>query len=994
MSRRAAGCAPSTLRGTGVRMAAALLLLMLPVTATPAAAQLAKVDMEKLRLVYFGGSESYLAPHVARAFLNSLAFQEKLFTYEPFEKISVLLADFADSGNAGATVIPRNALTVQIAPLSFAFETLAANERMTTIMNHELVHIATMDGATGPDLAFRRLFRGKVSPIVAQPETILYLYLTAPRVAAPRWYHEGSAVFVDTWMAGGLGRAQSGWDEMVFRAMVRDNAHIYDPLGLASEGTKIDFQLQINSYLYGARFMTWLAGRYTPAQLIEWLSRHPGSKGNYASQFRKVYGRSLDDAWNEWIGAEKAFQTKNLEAIRRYATTPYTDVSPRGLGSVSRAYYDAAHRKVYAAFNYPGVVAHVGAIATDTGAVEKIVDIKGPSIYTVTALAWDPGTGTLFYTTDNNAHRDLVSVDPVTHKTTLLMKDARIGDLAFNQADRSLWGIRHLNGICSLVRIPAPYREWNRVISFPYGLVPYDLDVSPDGTRVSASFGEISGQQNVRLFDTEGLLAGKAVPVAEFEFGTSVPSSFTFSPDGRYLYGSAYFTGVSNIFRYDIAAKKTEALTNAETGFFRPVVINGDNLLAFRFSGQGFVPTRITVKPLEDVSEITFLGQTVIEKHPELKAWMVGSPASVPYDTLKKTIGTYHLAGGLQLESLYPILQGYKDTQAIGLRVNFSDPLQLNRLDVSGSYSPAGDIDDSERVHLRAEYQRYDWTAKAQWNNGDFYDLFGPTKVSRKGYYVGLSHKRTLIYDEPKTLSLEFDGSYSGNLDQLPWYQNVTVDITNLAVLQAKLNFSNVRSSLGKVDDEKRTKATLVANAAYVNQVFVPAFLGTVDEGFALPAKHWSIWLRAAAGFSPTSVDNPFANFYFGGFGNNWVDHGNEKRYREFYAFPGAALNEISGRNFLKSTVEWNLPPIRFSRAGKPGFYVTWARPAIFVSGLVTNMDAPTIRRTVADCGGQLDFQLGVLSTLDMTLSVGGALAFEDGYKPRREAMISLKILR
>jgi hypothetical protein len=42
-----------------------------------------------------------------------------------------------------------------------------------------------------------------------QPEAILYFYLTTPRVAAPRWFHEGSAVFIDTWMAGGIGRAQS-----------------------------------------------------------------------------------------------------------------------------------------------------------------------------------------------------------------------------------------------------------------------------------------------------------------------------------------------------------------------------------------------------------------------------------------------------------------------------------------------------------------------------------------------------------------------------------------------------------------------------------------------------------------------------------------------------------------------------------------------------------------------------------------------------------------
>ena len=177
-------------------------------------------------------------------------------------------------------------MSLQIAPLNFAFETIAANERMTTLMNHELVHVITMDQPAGADRVFRRLFGGKVAPSSEHPESILYWYLTAPRVAAPRWYHEGIAVFVDTWMAGGLGRAQGGYDEMVFRAMVRDDVPFYDPLGLVSEGTKIDFQAQANSYLYGTRFMTWLARRHTPEKLIEWVSRREGSRAYYAAQFR------------------------------------------------------------------------------------------------------------------------------------------------------------------------------------------------------------------------------------------------------------------------------------------------------------------------------------------------------------------------------------------------------------------------------------------------------------------------------------------------------------------------------------------------------------------------------------------------------------------------------------------------------------------------------------------------------------------------------------
>ena len=274
-----------------------LLLLVSVAASVPAAAQLTQEQSPGLRVVYIDGTESYLVPHVTRTALNSLAFQKKLFGFDPATDLTVVLLDLSDAGNAGATSVPSNMVRVQIAPLGFTFETLAANERMNTIMNHELVHVVTMDQAAASDRMFRRLFGGKVMPIAEQPESILYFYLTTPRVAAPRWFHEGVAVFVDTWMAGGLGRAQSGYDEMVFRAMVRDNAPFYDPLGLVSKGTDVDFQLEINSYLYGTRFMTWLARRYSPDKVIDWTARREGSRGYYASQFKQVFGVSLEEAW-------------------------------------------------------------------------------------------------------------------------------------------------------------------------------------------------------------------------------------------------------------------------------------------------------------------------------------------------------------------------------------------------------------------------------------------------------------------------------------------------------------------------------------------------------------------------------------------------------------------------------------------------------------------------------------------------------------------------
>ncbi len=98
-----------------------------------------------------------------------------------------------------------------------------------------------------------------------------------------------------------------------------------------------------------------------------------------------------------------------------------------------------------------------------------------------------------------------------------------------------------------------------------------------------------------------------------------------------------------------------------------------------------------------------------------------------------------------------------------------------------------------------AGYERYDWRARASFNGADFYDLFGPTKVGRKGYAVLVGHKNLIVYDEPRRLELDLSGSLAGNLDRLPDYQNVAVDVDRLYTLDAELAYTDVRNSLGNV---------------------------------------------------------------------------------------------------------------------------------------------------------------------------------------------------
>lgn len=973
----------------------AIVAVMMFVPSQKLLGQLYSFRARDMRLVFYTKAHEYIVPHIARCFENSLGFHRKAFDYTPSEPVTVILQDFGDFASGGANTVPFNLMGIGIAPFDYVYETMPAEERMNLMMIHELAHIAAMDKASPRDRFFRSLFFGKVAPVSDSPPSMLYAYLTAPRWYAPRWFIESIAVFMETWMAGGLGRALGAYDEMVFRTMVRDSSYIYDVVGLEAEGTKVDFQVGANSYLYGTRFVSYLALHHGPDKLMDWFRQTDSSKSYFASQFEHVYGTSLDEEWQQWIGWERTWQRTNLDSIRRYPLTPYRAITNGALGSVSRAYYDPATEKLIAAINFPGQTPHLAAFDVRTGSVEKLHEIRDGALFYVTSLAHDPVTHTLFYSTDNNHWRDLNSLNLKTGESRLLMKDARTGDFSFSASDSSLWGVRHFNGISTIVRIPFPYEEWNQVYSFDYGKDVFDIDISPDGKSLIGAVAEVTGRQSLVRWNVEKLRGGDTSYEVVYDFGNSTPANFVFSPDGRFLFGSSYYSGVSNIVRYDMNRKKMEWISNAESGFFGPVSISNDSVIAFHYTAKGFVPVMIPNRSVEDISAIKYLGQEVVEKYPALESWALKppSPELVQLDSTETT-GEYRPMGNIQLASAYPIVEGFKKFPAYGMRLNLSDPTLIHSMDITLSYSPNRLLQRVERFHANLNYSFWEWKVSGSYNGGDFYDLFGPTRSSRKGYFARVQYKNYLINDEPEVLSYALSLATYGDLERLPDFQNVATSFDRFDVFNIGLSYADLNRSLGAVDNEEGFQWQVGSYTTHVNKKLFPRFNANLAYGFLLPLDHSSIWLRVSSGYSPGDRGEPFANFFFGGFGNNWIDHQDIRRYREYYSFPGVELNSIGGTTYGKGMVEWTLPPLRFRRLGFTQLYCNWARLALFSTGIVVNPDSKPDRRTLLNAGGQLDFRLVIISSLEATLSLGYAGAFERGQRTDTEFMVSLRIPR
>lgn len=952
------------------------------------------VTAPDLRLIYLSPSLDYLVPHVVGTFENSLRWQRARFGWTPSEPVTILLKDFSDHGNAGTSPAPRNSIGVEVSPTSNALETDPGAERMYSLMNHELVHLANSDVASSQDRFWRGAFLGKVAPQADNPESLLYSYLTVPRFNVPRWLLEGAAVFMETWMGGGLGRAQGGYDEMVFRAMVRDDAPFYDPLGLESRGVRVDFQVGANAYLYGTRFMTWLALTQSPERVVAWLRRDEGSLRHYAEAFQQVFGLPLNEAWQQWIAFEHRFQRRNLAELRKHPLTPLHPLVAHALGSSSRTFFDANAGVLYGAFRKPGAVEYIGAVNLRDGSVKRLADLQGAVLYSVTSLAHDPAHRQLFYSSNNLGKRDLMALDLDTGGERMLLHRARIGELVFNAADRSLIGVRHDSGLATLVRVPYPYNEWEPLHTFPYEVIPTDLDISPDGQWLSASVKEVNGDQFLRVWSLAALREGRLEQRAQFGFGQAIPEGFVFSPDGRFLYGSSYFTGVSNIFRCEPATGTTEAVTNAEVGLFRPVPLSDGRLVVLAYTGQGFVPSAIEApQPLQDVSAIRFLGTELAEARQVVKSWQVPAPDPRTAPVELPPAQPYDPRRQITLLNGYPVLQGYKQSAGLGYRLNFGDPLGYAGISVTAALTPDPALGRSERAHLEIKGRYLGWSGSLSWNRSDFYDLFGPTQRSRKGFAITLADEEPLIYDRERQLDLKFKVAHYSGIDTLPGAQNVASGVTRLTSGKTELVYTHLRRSLGAVDDEQGVSASGVLTANLAPGVQTQQLRGHLDFGIALPWAHASIWSRTAAGVAGGDRDSSLANFYFGGFGNNRVDNGEVKRYRSYDALPGFQIDQISALSFVRQTVELNLPPTMFEAVGKPDFHLSWLRPAVFATALRTDLGRGATRKDHFSAGSQVDLRFSVLHWYEMILSAGYAVGIESGRKTGHEWMVSLKIM-
>ncbi len=966
-------------------------------------------------VLFFNKNLSQYIPQIIREYERGKAIHTGIWSIDTVGKSAIqppmmMVSDWADDGNGGVSSIPKNLISIEMAPINFSYFVAPSTERYHHLFRHEYTHTVMTDKTAAPDRFWRGVLGGKFSVDSSQPFSALWSFLGAPRWYSPRWYHEGIACFMETWLSGGVGRALGGYDEMYFRSVVDAGEDLYSVVGLETEGTTSDFQVGTNSYLYGTRFVNYLEYKYGLDKLIDFYNRTEDSEALFNHQFEKVYGTDLREEWDNWRDFEVQHQKEQIASIEKYPITETEQLSDKSLGSMSPMVVDTKNNVAYMAVNYPGDFAHIEKIDLTTNKRDKLKNVDGAMLYQTSYLALDTIHQRLIWTILNGTYRGLCVYDLEKGKTIKQLFLQRVSCLVYDNVNDCLYCVFTNEGKQYLMRYDSDIDEKDILYSFPFGVSVFDLDVSHNGKYISAVISGDNGEQTLVRFDIDGLnnadLRYETLYTAEdFNLG-----QFRFAPGDTTMVGSSYYTGISNIWSLDLNTKELSLLSNTRIGLFSPVVLADGTILAAEFDRNGMRPVSFEPKVLEDANTVSMLGQLAYEAHPqELESLSISKVQAkeVSFGEVYDSIKVYHPISRLKFTGAFPTISGFRDklswnsvTPVLAYRFTFSDPLGLNSLKIDLGISPWSHNDPINQYHAKVDWKLWNWSFKAAFNPTSFYDLVGPIQSSRKGYQVGVGYaKSSTNYYYYGTRSYGFNIDAFGMMDALPLYQNVaTQDIKSFGTASAYYQFNKTRTTLGGVTPESGYKYSINAMSYYAGGKFYPSVEGQFDVGFRIPlVRNTCFWLRSAVGQNFSDSNSIFGNSYFGGFGNNWVDYREANRYRTTSTFAGAQIDEIQAHSYAKLMAELSLKPLRFNDFGFINLYPTYTQLNLFSSCLATDpwggSKIGVDRNHYYNIGAQLNTEVVLFKFLKTTWSLGYARVLYPDGTTGGDWLLSLKLL-
>jgi hypothetical protein len=482
-----------------------------------------EISDEQFIVIYPQGyeSEAFHTLEIAGDIYEKL---HKLWGNRVRKRIRIVLSDSYDFANGSATFFPFNWIEIYLYAPPPDSAIGGCRDWIYMVLSHEMNHIFNMNAGSGFTDFMRRL---------AGSNPVFF-----PMIYAPVWLAEGWAVYAESRLGSG-GRLDTPDFEIMLKEIntagnVPDSARIY--------GEPTSWPGPTSSYLYGAKFVAFLAKKYGEHKVRE-LARHFGYHFVpllMSSRFKEVFGKGLNRLWGEFIDDITIETGKNKSRIDILTTGGLMKTHPV-FGPGKKIFYVEKNYK-----EFPGIYE----MDLSTGKNRRLLKKTG-----INSLYYDKNCRKIYFSAVRYfktyyRYSDLYEFDIDRKKVKRLSAGRRLSYPV--RCGKKIYCVKRVKARSFLAVLDSSGGK-EKIISKGYDSLSH-ISISPDHTHIAATLKEKHSSWHIALFNLSGeflrLLTGNDVISYAPSWKDSDTICFITEDGGHYRLASCRLTtGYSHIYR-------------------------------------------------------------------------------------------------------------------------------------------------------------------------------------------------------------------------------------------------------------------------------------------------------------------------------------------------------------------------------------------------------------------------------------------------------------
>ena len=508
--------------------------------------------------------EAVVGRRVARAAEAAHAVIAPTLRHAPSSRVHIVVTDDTDGANGSAQIVPMNIIRLYATGPGSLDPLNDYDDWLYGLILHEYTHIVHIDTIHG----------------VARIVNAVLGKTWAPNQIQPRWFVEGLAVYFETERSAG-GRNRNAIYDMYLRMAVLQGKLL--DMDQITSNTRY-FPRGTVPYLYGARFVKYIADRFGEDKLAEISHAYGGTTVPYSINrvAKHVLGRTFIELYKDFREHLRRRYALQRAIAERRGLTRFRKITDYGESCGSPRFSADGRELVFVDTDGRSQSAYK-VLDVATGKVRERYDSYGGS-----GVGFSPDGRFLVYGQSNYwktfySYEDIYVRDRRSGEVRQLTDGLRAQDPAVSPDGRQVAFVTNELGTMSLALIPFEGGNHRVLIAGKDGDQLYTPRWSPDGRYIVYSRWRLGGDRDIYLVEvatgkTRRLTADRALDTDPM-----------FSPDGERIYFSSNRTGIVNIYCLELGTGKLWQVSNVLGGAFIPA-ISPDEKQAFYvgFSYKGY----------------------------------------------------------------------------------------------------------------------------------------------------------------------------------------------------------------------------------------------------------------------------------------------------------------------------------------------------------------------------------------------------------------------